>query len=53
MASLPRLGYQIRPLLAPLTLRGKPLPTEAKIGLAIGAGALIAPGVYTLFGKKR
>lgn len=38
------LGYQIRPLLAPLTLRGKPLPTSAKIGLAIGAGALVALG---------
>ncbi len=52
MASLPWLGYQIRPLLAPLTLRGKPLPTSAKIGLAIGAGVLIALGFKALTAKR-
>ncbi|NJM54163.1 MAG: hypothetical protein HC846_12750, partial [Blastocatellia bacterium] len=45
MASLPFLGWQIRPLLAPLTLRAKPLPPGAKIGLAIGAGLLLAFGL--------
>ena len=53
MASLPWLGYQLRPLLAPLTLRGKPLPTGAKIGLAIGAGALIALGIRALAERRR
>ncbi len=48
MASLPWLGYRLRPLLAPLTLRGKPLPTEAKIGLALGAGVLAALGFRAL-----
>ncbi len=31
-------GYQMRPLLAPLTLRARPLPTVAKVGLLVGAG---------------
>lgn len=53
MASLPWLGFQIRPLLAPLTLRGKPLPTSAKIGLAIGAGALLALGIKALIAKRK
>lgn len=35
------LGYQIRPLLAPLTLRATPLPDTAKLGLAFGAGLVI------------
>jgi hypothetical protein len=34
------LGYQVRPLLAPLALRAKPLPAAAKVGLALGALAL-------------
>lgn len=38
---LPWLGYQLRPLLAPLTLRAKPLPVSVKLGLALG-GALLA-----------
>ncbi len=42
MASSTWLGYQLRPLLAPLTLRAKPLPAPVKVGLAIGAGALFA-----------
>lgn len=48
MASGPLLGYQIRPLLAPLTLRGKPLPVSVKLGLAISAGALLALGIRAL-----
>ena len=33
------LGYQLRPLLAPLTLRARPLPAPVKVGLAVGIGA--------------
>ncbi len=32
------LGYQLRPLLAPLTLRVDPLPVAAKVGLLAAAG---------------
>jgi len=41
---LPWLGYQLRPILAPLTLRERPLPAGAKaaIGAAVAAGALLA-----------
>lgn len=52
MASMPFLGYQIRPLLAPLTLRAKPLPPEAKIGLAIGAGLILVLGLKALSRRK-
>ncbi len=52
MASGPWLGYQIRPLLAPLTLRGKPLPVPVKFGLAIGAGALLAFGIRALARRR-
>jgi hypothetical protein len=40
----PWLGYQIRPLLAPLTLRAKPLPTPVKIVLTVAAVALLVLG---------
>lgn len=40
MASGPWLGYQLRPLLAPITLREKPLPRDARIALGIGAAAI-------------
>lgn len=49
MASLPFVGYQLRLLLAPLTLRGKPLPAAAKIVLAVGAGALLVFGAKMIF----
>ena len=52
MASGPWLGYQIRPLLAPLTLRGKPLSVPVKFGLAIGAGALLALGIRALARRR-
>ncbi len=40
-ATLMWLGHQLRPLLAPLALRAKPLPVPVKIGLVLGiAGAL-------------
>lgn len=48
MASGPWLGYQLRPLLAPLTLRSKPLPPSAKLGLAAGAAALLILGARSL-----
>jgi hypothetical protein len=35
-------GYQLRPLLAPLSLRGRPLPRSTRVGLAVGAVALAA-----------
>ena len=34
------LGYQLKPLLAPVTLRAEPLPTGARLALAAGAAAL-------------
>lgn len=41
----PWLGYQMRPLLAPLTLRAEPLPTQTKVALTAGALVLLALGV--------
>jgi hypothetical protein len=35
------LGYQMRPALAPLTLRSEPLPAPVKLALAAGAGFLL------------
>lgn len=42
MATMTWLGYQLRPLLAPVTLRATPLPTPAKVAIALGAVALLA-----------
>jgi hypothetical protein len=55
MASGPFLGYQIRPLLAPIALRATPLPVAAKVGLALGGAVLLFLGVRALSGngKKR
>jgi len=47
------LGYQLRPLTAPLTLRAKPLPTSAKIGLGVGAAALLLLGAKALTRDRR
>lgn len=44
--------HQFRPLLAPVALRGKPLPTAAKIGLAAGAIGLLALGAAALTRRK-
>jgi len=41
----PWLGYQLRPLLAPLTLRERPLPRAAKAALGAAAVAAIMFGV--------
>lgn len=35
-------GYQLRPLLAPMALRARPLPTAARVGLALAAGVALA-----------
>jgi len=48
MASGTWLGYQLRPLLAPLTLRGEPLPAPVKIGLGIGEATLLFLGMRAL-----
>lgn len=42
------LGYQLSPLLAPLTLRAKPLPAAVMAGLALGTGILtgVAIGAF-------
>ena len=53
MASGPFLGYQIRPLLAPIALRATLLPVAAKIGLAVGGAALLFLGVRLLTGNDR
>lgn len=52
-ASGPFLGYQIRPLLAPIALRATPLPVAAKIGLAAGGAALLFLSVRVLTGNGR
>lgn len=36
------LGYQLRGLLAPLTLRDTPLPAPVRLGLGVGMAALLA-----------
>ncbi|MEZ4869120.1 MAG: hypothetical protein R3C14_47805 [Caldilineaceae bacterium] len=45
-------GYQLRPVLAPVTLRAKPLPPQAKAGLAIGLAA-VAVGAFWLLNRKQ
>lgn len=41
MASGIWLGYQARPLLAPVALRARPLPPAAKVALVLGALAVV------------
>jgi hypothetical protein len=47
-ATLTWAGHQLRPLLAPLALRAKPLSVPAKIGLAAGTAALAFLGARRL-----
>ncbi|HMV86665.1 MAG TPA: hypothetical protein PLD20_25310 [Blastocatellia bacterium] len=47
------LEHQIRPLLAPITLRAEPLPPAAKAGLTVGALALAACTVWWLRREPR
>lgn len=42
MASGIWLGDKLRPVLAPVALRGRPLPPAAKVGLAVAAGLALA-----------
>ncbi|MDQ3687441.1 MAG: hypothetical protein M3430_17845 [Acidobacteriota bacterium] len=49
MATGPWLGYRLRPLLAPIALRAKPLPAPVKIGLAAGAATLLILGARAFF----
>lgn len=48
MASGPWLGYKLRPLLAPITLRGRPLPAPVKVGLGVAAAGLLILGARAL-----
>jgi hypothetical protein len=45
LASAPFVGYQLKPLLAPVALRSTPLPAAARAGLA-AAGMLAAWAVW-------
>jgi len=47
------LGYQLRPLLAPLTLRAEPLPAPVRTGLALGAAALLVWGARWALARRR
>lgn len=48
MASSIWLGYQLRPILVPLTLRAKPLPVSVRVGLAIGVGVALGLSIKRL-----
>lgn len=50
---LPWLGHQVRPLLAPLTLRAEPLPTAVKVGLAAGGMLALALGVRWVLSRAQ
>ncbi len=43
------LGYQLRPLLAPLTVRATPLPRRTRVALAV---AMLALGVAGVRGRR-
>ena len=47
------LGYQLRPLLAPLALRARPLPIAVKAALAAGAAVTAAAGIRRAMGRSR
>jgi hypothetical protein len=42
LASGTWLGHRLRPVLAPLALRAKPLPWPVRFGLAVGMAVLLA-----------
>jgi hypothetical protein len=52
-ASMVGLGYLMGPLVAPLTLRSRPLATSTKVGLAAGAAGLLAYAAYRLLRSPR
>ena len=45
------LGHQLKPVLAPLTLRSEPLSPNARV--AVGLGALAAAGLAGYFWARR
>lgn len=48
----PWIGYQLKPVLRPVTLRDTPLPMAARVGLAAG-GAALAWLAYSASTRKR
>lgn len=46
------VGYQLRPLLSPLTQRARPLPRAVKVGMAVGAVGLAALAVQQMRKRK-
>jgi hypothetical protein len=46
------LGYRLRPVLAPLTLRAQPLPAKTKAALGLGAAALVLLGARQIARRK-
>lgn len=47
------MGYLLRPVLTPLTMRPQPLSPPARLGLAAGATELAALGIVALARRKR
>jgi hypothetical protein len=47
------LGYQLRGLLAPLTLRDTPLPVPVKIALSVGLATTVALAVQLAGSRSR
>jgi hypothetical protein len=47
------VGYLLRPVLAPLTLRATPLPRSVKVGLALGAAGVALFGASRLLQCRR
>jgi hypothetical protein len=42
------LGYRLRPLLAPLALRAKPLPQSIRMAMTLGLTALLGAGLWRM-----
>lgn len=53
LASLPWLGHFIKPLLAPIALRSRPIPPPVKIGMAVGAAALAVVAIKAFIGRRK
>jgi len=53
MAATTWLGYQLRPVLAPLTLRATPMPPAAKAALALGATLTLALAVRRMMASRQ
>lgn len=46
------LGYQLRPVLAPLTLRAEPLPAPAKTALALGGALAVVLAAQWMLNRR-